>query len=190
MSGIGHFALGFAAKPVAPEVPLWVLLAASETNDILYFLFTSTGIESNVETTMSFSEGITYLAPVSTPWSHGLFMSIVWSLVAAGIAWLVTRNKRTAGVLGLVVFSHWVLDFLMHSNLLLFFDGSPLLGLGLENSGPGLLFMTVLDLALLGSGIVVYRHRWSSRAEATAEVRTLAPEREAFSFKCRCRDQQ
>lgn len=165
MSGLGHFAAGFAAKPLAPEVPLWVLLAAGETNDILYFLFTSTGIESKVETTMSFSEGITYLAPVSTPWSHGLFMSIVWSLVAAGIAWLVTRNRRTAGVLGLVVFSHWILDFLMHANLPLFFESSPLLGLGLESTGPGLRFMTVLDLVLLGGGVVVYwRTRWSRQS--------------------------
>jgi hypothetical protein len=44
----------------------------------------------------------------------------------------------------------------MHSNLPLFFDGSPQVGLGLENSGLGFLFMTVLDLLLLTSGIVIY----------------------------------
>ena len=38
---------------------------------------------------------------------------------------------------GLMVLSHWLLDFLMHSNLPLFLDGSPLVGLGLENSGTG-----------------------------------------------------
>jgi membrane-bound metal-dependent hydrolase YbcI (DUF457 family) len=156
MSGLGHFAAGFAAKPLTPEIPLWVLLAASETNDILYFVFTSTGIESKAVTSMSFSEGIRYLAPASNPWSHGLFMSIVWSVLAAGIAYLAYRNKRTASALGLVVFSHWTLDFLMHSNLPLFFDNSFTLGLGLENSGPGLIFMTVLDLVLLGSGIAIY----------------------------------
>lgn len=161
MSGLGHFAAGFAAKPFTLEVPLWVLLAASETNDILYFVFTSTGIESKAVTTMSFSAGIQHLAPASNPWSHGLFMSIVWSVLAAGIAYLASRNKRTASVLGLVVFSHWILDFLMHSNLPLFFDNSFVLGLGLENSGPGLVFMTVLDLVLLGGGIAAYRHRWS-----------------------------
>ena len=156
MSGIGHFAAGLAAKPVAPEVPLWVLLAASETNDILYFVFTSTGIESKVETTMSFSRGVTYLAPVSTPWSHGLFMSVVWSLAAALIAFLVYRDRRPAGVIGLVVFSHWLLDFLMHSNLPLFFANLPRLGLGLENSGTGFILITIFDLVLIGTGIAIY----------------------------------
>jgi hypothetical protein len=59
-------------------------------------------------------------------------------------------------VIGLVVFSHWLLDFLMHSNLPLFFNGSPLVGLGLENSGTGFLFMTVLDLLLLAVGFAIY----------------------------------
>jgi membrane-bound metal-dependent hydrolase YbcI (DUF457 family) len=167
MSGIGHFAAGFVAKPLAPKVSLWALLAASETNEILYFVFTSTGIEPKaIITTMNFSQGISYLAPVSNPWSHGLFMSVVWSLLAGGIAYLFYRDKRTAGLIGLVVFSHWLLDFLMHSNLPLFFGNSPLLGLGLENSGPGFIFITILDLVLLGSGVVVYwRTRWSSSVE-------------------------
>jgi hypothetical protein len=55
-----------------------------------------------------------------------------------------------------VVLSHWILDFLMHSNLPLFFSKTPLLGLGLENSGVGFLFMTLLDLILLGIGILLY----------------------------------
>jgi hypothetical protein len=36
MSGVGHLAVGFAAKSTARQVPLLVLLAASETNDLLY----------------------------------------------------------------------------------------------------------------------------------------------------------
>lgn len=156
MSGIGHLAAGLAAKPSTPRVPLWLLLAACETNDILYFLFSSTGIEPRTAFTMSLDEGVKSLAPVINPWSHGLFMSLVWSALAAGIAYLVYRNKRIAGVFGLMVFSHWALDFLMHSNLPLFFGDSPLLGLGLENSGAGFIFMTILDLALLGGGVAIY----------------------------------
>ncbi|HLO33490.1 MAG TPA: hypothetical protein VK249_30360 [Anaerolineales bacterium] len=156
MSGIGHLAAGFMAKPLTPEVPLWVLLAAGETNDLLYFLFSSTGIEPKASLTIDFAQGARYVNPVTNPWSHGLFMSIVWSLAAALGAFLFYRNRRTAAVIGLVVLSHWLLDFLMHSNLPLFFAGSPLLGLGLENSGAGLVFMTILDLILLGGGIAIY----------------------------------
>jgi membrane-bound metal-dependent hydrolase YbcI (DUF457 family) len=156
MSGIGHLAAGFAGRSAAPKVSLWVLLAASETNDILYFLFVAVGLESKAVTTMNFSEGIRYLTPSSNPWSHGLFMSIVWSLAAATIGFLVYKDRRSGLLLGGVVFSHWLLDFLMHSNLPLFMDGSSLLGLGLENSGPGMVFMTIFDLVILIVGIAVY----------------------------------
>jgi membrane-bound metal-dependent hydrolase YbcI (DUF457 family) len=156
MSGIGHLAVGFAAKPVAPRVPLWIFLVASEVNELLYFLFTTVGLEGKAVTTMSFSEGVRHLTTTSNPWSHGLFMSIVWSLAAAALGFLFYKDRRTSLLLGAVVFSHWLLDFLMHSNLPLFFDGSPLLGLGLENSGPGFLFITIFDLVILAAGIGIY----------------------------------
>jgi membrane-bound metal-dependent hydrolase YbcI (DUF457 family) len=156
MSGIGHLAVGLAAKPAAPQVPLWALLVAGETNELLYFLFTAVGIENKAGITISFTQGVRYLTSGSNPWSHGLFMSLVWSVAAAAITYLFFRQRRTAGVIGLVVFSHWVLDFLMHANLTLFFDGSPLIGLGLENSGPGFIFMTVLDLVLIVGGLAIY----------------------------------
>ena len=156
MSGIGHLAAGLAAKPAVHQAPLWVLLAASEANDLLYFLFTVTGIEKKAVITMSFTQGVRHLTSGSNPWSHGLFMSLVWTVVAAAVALLFFRQRRTAGVIGLVVFSHWALDFLMHSNLPLFFEGSPQVGLGLENSGPGFIFMTVLDLVLIAGGMASY----------------------------------
>jgi len=76
-------------------------------------------------------------------------------------------------MLGSVCLSHLVLDFLMHSNLPLFFDGSPLVGLGLENSGPGFLFITIFDIVILAAGIAVYfraRSAWGKlpRAERGA----------------------
>lgn len=156
MSGIGHFAPGLAAKSAAPDVPLWVFLVAGETNDILYFLFSSAGIEPKAVTTMNFTEGVRYLSPVSNPWSHGLFMSAIWSVMAAALAFLFYRDRRVSIILGLVTFSHWALDFLMHSNLPLFFDGSPQVGLGLENSGTGFLLITIFDLVILAAGLVIY----------------------------------
>ena len=60
MSGIGHLAAGFAAKPVELKIPLWVLLVASETNDILYFLFAFIGLEHKAVMTMDFNQGVKY----------------------------------------------------------------------------------------------------------------------------------
>jgi membrane-bound metal-dependent hydrolase YbcI (DUF457 family) len=156
MSGIGHVAAGLAAKQSTHEVPLWLLLAASETNDLLYLLFSSAGIEPKASFTLDFVHGVRYVQPSINPWSHSLFMSIVWSTLAMLLAYVFYLNYRMAGVVGLVVLSHWILDFLMHSNLPLFFSKTPLLGLGLENSGVGFLFMTLLDLILLGIGILLY----------------------------------
>jgi len=132
------------------------MLVASETNDILYFLFASIGLEQKVVMTMDFSQGVKYLTPALNPWSHGLFMSLVWSLTAVMIGYLFYKDRRSSILLGLVVFSHWLLDFLMHSNLPLFFNDSPLVGLGLENSGIGFLFMTIFDLVILTAAIFFY----------------------------------
>lgn len=156
MSGIGHLAPGFVAKTAAPKVPLWVFLLAGETNDLLYFAFTAAGIEKSATTSMDFHEGVRYLTQGSIPFSHGFFMSVVWSVIAAGIAYLFWKDRRISLLLGSVVFSHWALDFLMHSNLPLFFNGSPLVGLGLENSGAGFIFITVFDLIILATGIIIY----------------------------------
>ena len=156
MSGIGHLAAGLSAKPAISKVPLWVLLIAGETNDILYFAFTKLGIEQPVQMSMDFVHGVRYATLAVNPWSHGLFMSLVWSFLAAVIAFLFYRDRKTSAGIGLVVFSHWALDFLMHSNLPLFFAGSTLVGLGLENSGAGLIFMTVLDIFLVVGGFAIY----------------------------------
>jgi hypothetical protein len=172
MSAIGHLAPAFAAKSTSPQVPFWVFAIASETNDLLFFLFSSVGIEPKaVITVMDFNQGIKYLTPVSNPWSHGFFMSMIWAVIAATLGFLFYRDRRTSGMIGLVVFSHWILDFLMHSNLPLFFDGSPQVGLGLENSGIGFLVMTILDLVLLAAGIAVY---FVARKERTQKKGILA----------------
>jgi hypothetical protein len=91
------------------------------------------------------------------PWSHGLFMSVVWSLLAAGIGWMIYRERRAGGVIGLAVFSHWVMDFIVHpADLPLLFDGSPTLGLGLTTTGIGAILNVFLEFGLLAGGIVIY----------------------------------
>jgi hypothetical protein len=153
----GHLGIGFAAKRVAPKAPLWALLVATEVLDLLCFLFMTIGIESMGSTTIDLSQGIQYLSPASVPWSHGLFMSLVWSVLAGAIGYLVYRDRRTGVVLGLVVFSHWVLDLIVHlPDLPLLFEGSPLLGLGLWGSGPGLVISGILEPVLLAGGIAIY----------------------------------
>jgi membrane-bound metal-dependent hydrolase YbcI (DUF457 family) len=156
MSGLGHLAPALALKSAAPGVPLWTLVAASELDEILYFAFTLAGVENAAEVTYDLQNSATYLSQSVNPWSHGLVMSLVWSAAATLAARLVFRGWKPAAAVGLAVLSHWLLDFLMHSNLPLFLEGSPRLGLGLENTGAGFLFMTGLDLALLAGSLILY----------------------------------
>ena len=155
--GPGHFGVAFAAKAAAPRASLVALLVASEALDLLSFGFEALGSEKFALTQADFKNGLQVLVPGSVPWSHGLFTSIVWSLLVAGLAYLLTKDRRTSAVFGLVVFSHWVLDFIVHPpDLPLLFEGSPLVGLGLWASGPGLIASTVLEVILLAGGIALY----------------------------------
>jgi hypothetical protein len=84
-------------------------------------------------------------------------MAAVWAILVAGIAFLFFRNRRTSIVLGLMVLSHWVLDFLVHPpELSLLFDGSLLVGLSLWSSGFGLIISVILEVVLLAVGISIY----------------------------------
>jgi hypothetical protein len=157
--------IGFAAKRVVPKAPLWVLLVATQALDLLCYAFMSLGIERMAESTVDLTNGIQFLTEGSVPWSHGLFMSLVWSLGFGALAGLLWRDRRTGIAVGLAVFSHWVLDFIVHlPDLPVLFEGSPLLGLGLWGSGPGLILSGVLEVALLVGGIVLY---WQMRKQST-----------------------
>jgi hypothetical protein len=163
MAAIAHLGIGFAAKRFAPKVHILILLLATDVLDILWAVFTLVGLES-----MGFS-----------PWTHSLFMSIVWSLLAGLIFGIIYRNYRTGIFLGALVLSHWVLDFITHPmgavaggqplrpDLPLFFQRTPLVGLGLYNHSFVVAIATDLGMFILGLSVyVIYksRNRRASRA--------------------------
>ena len=157
MGPIGHLAVGLAAKPAAPRVPLLVLILATEVLDLLTLAFLATGVERLGITRTELSHGLTMVSPAAIPWSHGLVMSLVWSALAVGIAFLAFRDRRASAIVGLLVFSHWVLDLLVHpQELPLFLAGSTKLGLCLWCSGPGLIISGILEFALLAAGVAIY----------------------------------
>jgi len=155
MAGLGHLGLGFAAKPAASKVHLVVLLIATELIDILWTVFYFTGIDNN-------RVGID-----SSPWSHSLFMSLFWSVMAALIAYHVYHDRRSGMVIGLLVFSHWVIDFITHPmgaifggkplppDLPLFFNSSYNVGLGLYNHSFPIAIATDIGMLVIGVGVYV-----------------------------------
>lgn len=135
---IGHYSVSLAARAAQPAVPLWAFVLAAQLLDILWCLFVMTGVE-RVAAAPGVTEGLRF---VSYPWSHSLVAAFVWG----GIATQVARRAfgvpaRGATLLGLVVVSHWPLDFLVHRADMPIYPGGEEYGLGLWNQ-------PMLELAL------------------------------------------
>lgn len=149
MAGLAHMGVGLAAKRVAPRVPVGVLVVGAYAIDIMWGVFFAAGIER-------FGTGTT------SPWSHGLLMAVVWSGVAFLIALRLCHNRRTSIIIELVVFSHWVVDFIAHPmtavfpgavGLPLLFEGSPTVGLGVWSTQLG---VNVGEYGTFIAGLLIY----------------------------------
>jgi len=148
---IGHHAVGFAAKRLAPRASLGLLIAAPLLLDLLWPIFLLLGIE-HVRTEPANPPFLRFDL-YDYPWSHSLLMSLVWSVLFGAGYWLVTAYARGAVVIALGVFSHWVLDFITHRPDLPLYPGGPKVGLGLWNSTVGTI---AVELALFAFGLAVY----------------------------------
>lgn len=68
------------------------------------------------------------------PWTHSLPAALLWSLAGFLLAkYLLRLPGWTAFAVGLVVFSHWATDWLVHRPDLAVWPGGPKIGLGLWN---------------------------------------------------------
>jgi hypothetical protein len=77
---IGHFAVGFASKPVAPRTSLALLLAAPLLADILWPFFLLFGWEH-----VRIDRTATRFSPLDLyhfPWSHSLLALLVWATMS------------------------------------------------------------------------------------------------------------
>lgn len=127
----GHYAAAIAAKAVEPKAPMWTLVAGCQLVDIAWGAFIATGIE-RAESDPSLPGSTLILSHM--PWTHSLPAAIGWSVAAALAAGALLKvSARVAVLIGAVVFSHWLLDLLVHRPDLELFSGGPRLGFGLWN---------------------------------------------------------
>ena len=128
---VGHYAAAMAAKAIEPKAPMWTLAAASQLVDIGWSAFIIADIEhARVDPSLPGSTLVLY----DMPWTHSLPMALVWSVGAALLVRLLLRLPIWASaVVGLTVFSHWILDWLVHRPDLALWPGGPTVGLGLWN---------------------------------------------------------
>ena len=146
---VGHYGVSFAAQRMNRRVPLWVLFIAVQFLDVLWAPFILVGIEK-----ARIVPGITASNPLDLyfmPYTHSLIAAAVWSAVGYGVYRLWRRPAGGAAVLvGVAVFSHWILDFIVHRPDLPLYDDTAKVGLGLWNK-PALAFG--LEAALLFGGM-------------------------------------
>ena len=150
---IGHNALALAAKRAAPRTSLGVLTAAAVFLDLIWPIFLMLGIEH-----VEIRRGATRMTPMvfsDYPWTHSVVTGIGWSVLFAIVYFAVSRYGRGALVVGLLVISHWVLDFVVHApDLPLYPGGSPKFGLGLWNQP---IVAIGIESFLMAVGILIYR---------------------------------
>jgi hypothetical protein len=148
---IGHFALALAAKPVSPRTSLGTLFAAAQLADLVWPILLLLGVE-----TVRVDPGNTAFTPldfVSYPWTHSLLMALVWAAAFALAYFGRTRFARGAWVIGVLVFSHWALDFVTHRADLPLAPGAAKVGLGLWSSVPA---TVLVEGVLFAAGVLVY----------------------------------
>jgi len=133
---IGHFAVAFAAKKVAPKASLGTLVFAAVFLDAVWPVLVLLGVER-----FRIVPEFTAINPfdfVYYPWSHSLLMTGVWAVLFAIVYQTVKGDHAGAMWVGIAVASHWVLDCVAHRpDLPLYPGGEERLGLGLWQSLPG-----------------------------------------------------
>lgn len=150
---IGHYAVALAAKRVEPKISLGVLFIAALLPDLVWSLLLLVGIEE-----VAIFPGITKVTSldfVYYPYSHSLLSAIMASAAAYGAGYVLWRSGRVAKLLGALVFSHWILDFITHTRDLPLMFGVRLtkLGLGLWDH---LAVSVAFEFILLAAGLFIY----------------------------------
>ncbi|HST06436.1 MAG TPA: permease [Chloroflexia bacterium] len=162
----GHFGLAAAVKARQTQLPIWSLMLATQLLDVI-FLFTYTfGIESYkaVEGTSGGYGNLIFTAD----YTHSLVGAFVLSVLAVIVTWIFW-GRRNGLVIGVMVFSHWLIDFVVHRADLPILPGNagdlPRLGLGLWQIS---WVVAAIELGMCLAGAWLYYHA-SARAAIQAE---------------------
>ncbi len=149
---IGHFALGLLAKKNEKLPSLAMMFVAVQLLDLIWPVLVLFGIES-----LSIDPGNTKLTHLDFeyyPYSHSLLAAFFWSALLGIGYFLFTKNKKGSIILGGLVMSHWILDFITHRpDLPLSPFGETKVGLGLWNYP---IMEIILELAIFGVGAILY----------------------------------
>lgn len=149
---IGHFAIGLLAKKNNPLPSLAMMFIAVQLLDLIWPVLVLFGIES-----LSIDPGNTKLTHLSFdyyPYSHSLLAALFWSVLFGTCYFVFTKNRKGSLILGGLVMSHWILDFITHRpDLPLSPFAETKVGLGLWNYP---ILEIFLELLVFGVGAFLY----------------------------------
>ena len=171
----GHIGAALALGRAERRVNPGVFVLAALLLDLVLWIFVLLGWES-VAIPANFAG--THQPVFVFPYSHGLLAAIAWSLLAGTATVALYRHLkaerlRAAVFVGLAVFSHWLLDALVHApEMPIAGESSRKLGLGLWNSMPAALFVEAL-ITLAGLWLFVATANLARGKRATLVVVTL-----------------
>jgi membrane-bound metal-dependent hydrolase YbcI (DUF457 family) len=156
---IGHFGVGLAAKKIDKKPSLGTLFMAAQWMDLVWPLLLLFGLEKvNIEPN---NNPFLRLDFIYYPFTHSLFSSIIWAVLFGLVYFIIRKNLKSSILLGVLVLSHWILDFIVHEpDLMLVPWSNVVVGLGLWNS-------VVLTIIVEGSIFILgsYLYIISTRAK-------------------------
>lgn len=157
----GHFGVAGIVKAWRPEIPMAALLVATQLPDLVFAPLSLAGVEAMEPAEPGLSGYGSLL--ITAEYSHSLLGNVLLAVLVGLLVHYFLRERwgRDAGlVLGGVVFSHWLLDLLVHRPDLPFLPGNagdlPLIGLGLWEVPVA---AAVVEGALVLAGVVLYTRR-------------------------------
>src|SRR6266576_2317685 len=128
---LGHYSVAFAARTERNKIPLWVLFVAVQLLDLLWAPFVFLGLEK-----VRIVLRITATSPLDLyymPCTHSLIGALIWSALAAFVYKLMRGAKASSSaalIVALAVFSHWILDLIVHRPDLAIYDDTLKVGFG------------------------------------------------------------
>jgi membrane-bound metal-dependent hydrolase YbcI (DUF457 family) len=147
----GHFGLAAGVKRIEPRAPLWALMLAAVWLDVLFVPLLLLGIET-IEPIPG-TQGGYGNAIIHADYTHSLVGAAVIALLV-GLGASIPWGRRVGAVLAAVVFSHWLLDLVVHRADMPILPGNagglPRLGFGLWRL-PAVSIAVELALVLVGA---------------------------------------
>lgn len=171
----GHIGAALAIGRAERRVNVGVFITAALLLDFVLWILVLLGVESAV---IPGDFASTHQAEFVFPYSHSLLAGVAWSILAAaavfiGINRLQGAKLRAAVLVGAAVFSHWLLDALVHApELPLAGKGSLKIGLGLWNQMTVALVVEAV-IVVAGLGLFVRGTRLSRARKISLTVMSL-----------------